>query len=220
MVGQRDLLDELIRRARAGQRGGRALKALDDTGGDGGEALGEGHRGRDRAQALDGLGEHGGRGRAQLHAGEILGLRDVAVGDDGAEAEGIMRIQDVDILLRQAGDDVRNDIGGHDVVVFVVAAVEHRADQHGGVADVVREQGGLLKAHPQRAVGRLRDGIAVAVELILAIIGDRDMALGPLGDHVGQLLRGLVVPLRRLEHVRELDLEIEIVGVFLRHADA
>ena len=201
MVGQGDLLHQLIGRARAGEGGGGALEALDHAGGDGGQALGEAHGDGGGAQALQSLGEQSGGGGPELVALQILGGLNVQVGDHAAEAEGIVGIQNVDILGGQTVAHILDQVGLHDVVILFVAVVQHGADQGGGVAHVVGEQGGLFQAHPVGVVDRLGDGVAVAVQLVLAVVGHGDMALGALGDHLSQLLGGLVVPLGGLEHV-------------------
>ena len=143
---------------------------------------------------------------------QVLGLGDIQVGNNGAEAEGIVGVQHMDALGSQLVDQVGDEVGIHDIVVLGIAAVQHGSDNHGGIADIVSKQGGLFQAHPVLAVDGTGDRVTVAVQLVLAVVGHADVALGLLGDHLGQLLGSLVVPLSGLENVGELDFQVEIIG--------
>ena len=143
---------------------------------------------------------------------QILGSVNVEVGADGTEAEGVVGVKDVDVALLELLDQVRDELGIHNVVVLFVGSVEHRSDNHCGVANVVSEQGGLFKTHPVCAINGLGNGVSVAVELVGAVVGNGHVTLGLLGDHLSELLGGLVVPLFGVEDVGELDLKIEIVS--------
>ena len=142
---------------------------------------------------------------------QILGSVNVEVGADGTEAEGVVGVKDVDVALLELLDQVRDELGIHNIVVLFVGSVEHRSDNHCGVANVVSEQGGLFKTHPVCAVNGLGNGVGVAVELVGAVVGNGHMTLGLLGDHLSELLGGLVVPLFGVEDVGELYLQVEIV---------
>ena len=147
---------------------------------------------------------------------QILRSLNVEVGDDGAEAEGVVGVKDVDALSCQFLLEVCNEVGIHNVVVLGVAAVEHRSEDHSGVACVVSKQGGLFKTHPVLAVDGTGDGVAVAVKLVLAVIGNGDVAVGLLGDHLSELLGRLVVPLGGLEDVGELEVKMEVISGICR----
>lgn len=212
VVGQSDLLAELIGVACAGDSGDGAFKAFNNTGGDSGKAFGEAHGVSVCTEALEGLGVKCGGGSTEDVTVEVFGLGYFEVGgNDGAEAEGVVGVEDVDVLLSEASDDVLNILGLHECVVLFVGAVKHRTYENSAVANVVSEEVRLLKTDPVCACNCLVDGVSIAVKLVLTVIGNGDVAFGTLGNHVSKLFGCLVVPFLCVEDVGEDDVEMIII---------
>lgn len=212
VVGQSDLLAELIGVACTGDGGDGAFEAFNNTGGDSGKAFGEAHGVSVCTEALEGPGVKCGGGSTKDVAVEVFGLGYFEVsGDDGAETEGVVSVKDVDVLLSEASDDVLNILGLHECVVLFVGAVKHRADENCAVADVVSEEVRLLKADPVCACNCLVDGVSIAVKLVLAVIGYGDVTVGTLGNHFSKLFGCLVVPFLCVEDVGEDEIEVIVI---------
>ena len=123
------------------------------------------------------------------------------------------------VLGSQTILDFGNDVGVHDVVVLFIAGVQHGSNENRAVANVIGEQRGLFQAHPVGAHVRLSNGVTVAVQGVLAIVGDGDGTAGTLGDHLSQHFGGLAVHFFGLKNVGEFDFDVEILGRSLGAAE-
>ena len=211
MVGQSDVVDEFVN-AGILVGGDGAFVTLNNAVRHCGDSFGEAHSLRSCTQALQSLGKQSGGSCTQDHAVQISGGLNDLVGADGTEAEGVVGVQNLDVVLgSQTILDFSNDIRLHNVVILFVGGVQHGSDQNCAVTNVVSKQGGLFQTHPVSAHVSLSNGVTVAVQLVLAVVSNGDVAIGTLSDHLSQHFGSLAVHFFGLENVGELDFDIEIV---------
>ena len=211
MVGQSDVVDEFVN-AGVLVGGNGAFVALYNAVRHSGDSFGEAHSLRSCAQAFQSLSKQSGGGCTQNHAVQVFGLGNDLVGANGTEAEAVVGVQNLDVVFFcQTILDFSNDVGVHYVVVFFVGSIQHGTDQNCAVTNVVSEQGGFFQTHPVSAHVSLSNGVTVAVQLILSVVSNGDMAIGTLSDHLSQHFGSLAVHFFGLENVGELDFDIEII---------
>ena len=211
MVGQSDVVDEFVN-AGVLVGGNGAFVTLNNAVRHCGDSFGEAHSLRSCTQAFQSLGKQSGGGCTQDHAVQISGGLNDLVGANGTEAERVVGVQNLDVVLgSQTILDFGNDIGIHNVVILFVGGVQHGSDQNCAVTNVVSKQGGFFQTHPVSTHVSLSNGVAVAVQLVLTVVSNGDMAFGTLSDHLSQHLGSLAVHFFGLENVGELDFDVEIV---------